>query len=214
MGNIVLDLGKRWLYSVTVLMHSRYFERRAQPTYYFDKLKEELGTITSVIGKLTTSEWAPAATTRHALWLHEQLAPEIAVLERLQKICESLGIDEDNLADLELLTDNSRYRSEFRDLRVAIAHAAGEVRNDTRDREQQEALDTLLANGFTVDDDTDALVRGNQRVVIEAKHRDKDWWYEFTLTTDGGLVALTGKSGEFANLLEAVGVNAQAEVKR
>jgi len=148
-----------------------------------------------------------ASQLKHAAWLIEQAAPDIAWGERCAALCESLGIDADNIESLETMARESRYRTEARHLTESITAAAGEVRDAEREIEQERAQRALGEAGFVevYRDDFEGWERGGMRATIELKHipRSSDFWYEFTLSVDGN-ETLSGKSGEFGKLLEAV----------
>ena len=166
----------------------------------------------SMLGYLKAEASISAASgLSHAAWLVEQSALDIAWGERIVTLCESLGIDSDNIAELELLATDERYRSDARRLREEIVKQAGEVRDDTREREHDQALNALTDAGFNSDEDDDILTCCSWRVQIETKRKNSDFWYEFTLESNG-VETLRGKSGEFAALLAAVGIS-QQEVK-
>jgi len=163
----------------------------------------QLGHLIGVIKIMGTSK------LQHAAWDAEQALPEIAWAERCAAICESLGIDEDNIAHLETLMNEKRYRSDAGNLTEKIRDQAGEVQDDSREFEYEDAHDKLADAGFLLDlEDEDFLVRGSERVHIEIKHAkiSHDFWYEFTLEV-AGVETLRGKSGEFPALLAAVGIN-------
>ena len=84
--------------------------------------------------------------------------------------------------------------------------------DDARAREHDQALNALTDAGFDPDDDDDDILTCcSWRVQIETKRKNGDFWYEFTLESNGE-ETLRGKSGEFAALLAAVGIS-QQEVK-
>ena len=167
----------------------------------------------SMLGYLKAEASISAASgLSHAAWLVEQSALDIAWGERCAALCESLGIDSDNIAELETLMAGDRYRSDARYLREKITEQAGEVRDDARAREHDQALNALTDAGFDPDDDDDDILTCcSWRVQIETKRKNGDFWYEFTLESNGA-ETLRGKSGEFAALLAAVGIS-QQEVK-
>lgn len=168
---------------------------------------------------------AIAFSTVHSIrgYLSNMLAyaePQIAYGERLVAVCEALGIDEGNLAELEILATDPRYKSERDDVRKLIASQAGGVKDDAREREYENSCKMLEAGGFVPDpEDDDILTRTTpgtgasqenagrfERIQIETKRRHSDFWYEFTLERNEQEV-LNGRSGEFFRLLEAVGIS-------
>ncbi len=153
----------------------------------------------------------------HAAWLVDQALPEIAWGERCAALCEALGIDSDNIAELETMVNAGRYQVELRGLCERIANAATEVRDDARQKEFEDTGTALESAGFILDpEDGNIFLRGaapgapsTDRVLIEYKSRNHEGWYEFTLEVDGR-ETLRGKSGEFAGLLTAVGITREA----
>ena len=115
------------------------------------------------------------ANLRHASWLVDSAEPDIAWGERCAALCESLGIDDDNIAMLEMLCKRNCYLTEHRHLTQSILSAAGEVQDSERELEQDQTVEALEKAGFLAVelDDFEGWERGNQRVTIESKHRPR-----------------------------------------
>ena len=156
-----------------------------------------------------------AASIGHAARLVEQASPDIAWGERCAALCESLDIDDTNIAELETLASNQRYKGEARDVRTLIANQAIGVRDDARELEYEEASKALTEAGFIPASEDEVYTRGNQQIGVgRGSARGKGFWYTFVLEVDG-IETLRGKSGEFAGLLAAVGIVQPAvEVKK
>jgi hypothetical protein len=159
-------------------------------------------------GALGAVEWRLDSAARDiehmGFWYLEQIRPEVAYMERLAAVCEGLGIDEDNLPMLELLVKEGgyagRYKHEASELAEKIRQTANEVYDDQRDREHDNAIEALEAAGFKENtDDGDLYERGNQTAIIQWKGGEYQWRLEVD-----GVETLTGCSGEFSKLLEAV----------
>ena len=101
-------------------------------------------------------------------------------------------------------------------VRGKINGVMAEIRDDMREREQQNAIEVLTAAGF-VWQETEAFEgweRGAERVTIGScsAHGRADSWYEWILEVNGKFRD-TGKSGEFSRLLEAVGISRAVETR-
>ena len=133
---------------------------------------------------------------------------QVAILERLWIACDKLGIYvptdgvDSDLPWLEKLVSGD-YRSEASDLSEKIAEAISEIRVGEYDKEEQESCDAMKAAGFVFDEETEVWQRGGETVVIESQHNGPDWWYRFGYDHPDG-TRVSGKSGEFSNLLDAI----------
>jgi len=165
----------------------------------------------------------------------EQFAPEIAQMERLWKSCASLvcddSIEEEDLAPLECLVSDRAYLLRKKRLSAAISTTLAEIRDETREREQLNAIEMLTAAGFVWQetDDFEGWERRRdainptdgtageriERVIIESWRFPGspagETAYSWLLEVNGDEVD-AGHSGEFSRLLEAVGISRTLEV--
>ncbi len=161
----------------------------------------------------------------HAAWLVTEAEPTIEWGERCAELCEALGIDGDNIGFLQALANGDGYQSSVRELREQIMEAAKEVRDSEREVEHFDAAEVLENSGFVVveTDDSEWWERSSvgacasgehfskvERVTLESKCRNGEFWYEFILEVNGR-ETLRGKSGEFAGLLAAVGITQEVK---
>ena len=138
----------------------------------------------------------------------ESARAQVAILERLWIACDKLGIyvptdgGDSDLPWLEKLVSGD-YRSEASDLSEKIAEAISEIRKEEYDREAETAVDALKDAGFVYDEEPEVWHRAGETVTIEHKHNGGDWWYTFQYYHPDG-TRVSGKSGEFGKLLDAI----------
>ena len=178
--------------------------------YYIERLKTTLEEIAASY-ETACSGILSARLRGHPMWLIAESEPEIALLERFSAVCDGLGIDPDNLAELETFISDEQYRSDKRELQGRIERCVGEIREATLAQEEENAVTLLEAAGFTFqqDDSYEGWVRGTEQISTKYKHKGSDSWYEFLLKRNGDGI-LTGRSGEFSKLLAAVGISVEA----
>ena len=164
-----------------------------------------------------------------------EVEPEIDRLERLWKAYGSLvcddRIEEEDLALLECLVSDRAYLLRKKRLSAAISTTLAEIRDETREREQLNAIEMLTTAGFVWQetDDFEGWERRRdainptdgtageriERVIIESWRFPGspagETAYSWLLEVNGDEVD-TGHSGEFSRLLEAVGISRTLEV--
>lgn len=159
----------------------------------------------------------------------DELIQDAELAERLQTVTERMEVyanidrfgrgkgPEDNTRELrllEILTTDENYAYERRQLEAAIAKTLNAVEEGEWEAEYEKATTDMEAAGFVrVEDDildgwrriVDGVV---EEIVIDTVRNNKDFSYKFEYEKKlpNGAVLLNGKSGEFAKLLEVVGV--------
>lgn len=140
---------------------------------------------------------------------------KVAILERLWVACDKLGIyvpmDEESsdLPWLEKLVSGG-YRHEKEKVSESIVSAIAEVRESEYESERDESVAAITAAGFEEDYEEDGCWRrGLETLTIEGFHKSQyDWWYTFEYNHPDG-TRVSGKSGEFSKLLEAIRAGAE-----
>ena len=135
---------------------------------------------------------------------------QVAILERLWTACDKLGIYvptdgvDSDLPWMEKLV-SGEYRSEASDLSEKIAEAISEIREGEYEAEAEKAVESMKSAGFEFveDDEFEGYRRGGETVTIDQKHNGPDWWYTFQYDHPYG-TRVSGKSGEFSKLLDAI----------
>lgn len=151
------------------------------------------------------------------------IIPQTNRLERIVSALESIGVnlDETDIEALEVLAGNGRheYGMMREDLAEAINNSIGEVQEESREREQEQAIEALAVAGFVLDDeDGETWTRDDVTVKIEYVHPAEStyrWEYHKWDSIHGGpgfnKQFTIGKSGDFHRLMALIG---KTEVKQ
>ena len=135
----------------------------------------------------------------------------VAILERLWTACDALGVyvplDGDPNTDLPWLEKlvSGGYRHEKQEVSKSIVSAIEEVREAEYEAEHDEAVAAIMAAGFEKDEENDNWRRESETVTVEIDIKGGYWWYVFEYNHPDG-TRVSGKSGEFSKLLEAIRV--------
>lgn len=150
---------------------------------------------------------------------------EIDRMRRIVSALESIGVnlDEDGIYGLELLANRAGLDDNFRLEREAACHAfnaaISECLEESREREQEQAIEALAIAGFVLDDeDGETWTRDDVTVKIECVHPAEStyrWEYHKWDSIHGGpgfnKQFTIGKSGDFHRLMALIG---KTEVKQ
>jgi hypothetical protein len=127
--------------------------------------------------------------------------------ERFETVVEELGLDEEKLPLLEKLVDGNEYKSERDSLIAQIKKTLNTVQETEWGIERDEAVKKLEEAGFTSNNMGLVLVRGKEAVKILDLKFGPTWGFKFIYTKDGTWDdSISGGSGEFRKLFEAVGI--------
>jgi len=175
----------------------------------------------SMFGELSAHASAAASTAKYALEVVESMRPQFDLLERLQAVLENFDVMANpecsrELRLLEILCEKDDYKYERRKFSKAFTDTLNSVECQEWEAERDDAIDALMQIGFqeSESDEYEGLIRwvgedgskALERVIINYK---KDGRFEFSFGINDETV-VTGTSGEFSKLLEAVGVQVPA----